>query len=356
MLQAAWCSPDCCASGGTQAIGACLKLLGIQKTKMWVGTVGFRKITSWSTWVWMFADKLTQFVNVTIWTAPNWLIEAHNLLGMRACIAEVMTNMDVKKLFGQHIFSVFSSAAKVALLVLRLQPLHWQLWWLQVERGVDSDLMRDFTVLTKICLRTLCSSVLWRRWDTLMAVLYFVPGILYLTQPPAMTRARQCLCRRPQKLWSELSIAKWENPVFREFLEALCRYKLIPTSCWPNLAPWKMQLVIFWQSSAFFPAWAGHDIVVRHFIPLQPPTPGAVLLPLFNDIFAGAASKPSWRAGAAPRSPQIPAQPVRSICNCPDSPWWALLFWAGASGAQKSMKSNLLLGYLAGENQQYKYL
>ena len=35
-----------------------------------------------------------------------------------------------------------------------------------------------------------------------MAVLSCVPGTLCLTQPPAMTRARQCLCRRPQNLCS----------------------------------------------------------------------------------------------------------------------------------------------------------
>ena len=42
---------------------------------------------------------------------------------MRVSIAEVMTNMEVKKQFGQRLFSVFNSAAKVALLVLRLQHL-----------------------------------------------------------------------------------------------------------------------------------------------------------------------------------------------------------------------------------------
>ena len=30
------------------------------------------------------------------------------------------------------------------------------------------------------------------------------------------------------------SITKLEKPLFREFLEAICRYNLIPTSCCPN--------------------------------------------------------------------------------------------------------------------------
>ena len=136
-----------------------------------------------------------------------------------------------------------------------------------------------------------------------------------------MTRDRQRLCRRPQKLWSESSIAKWENPLSREFLEALCRYNLIPTSCWPHE---KWRLVIFRQSWAFFSVWAGHDIMVRPFIALQPPTPGAALLHLSNDIFAGAASKPSWRAGAAPAQPKnscaTRALHLRPIFNCPVRP------------------------------------
>ena len=60
----------------------------------------------------------------TIRKAPDWLIKTHDLFRMRASIAEVMTNMDVKKQFGQRLFSVFNSAAKVAWLVLRLQHLH----------------------------------------------------------------------------------------------------------------------------------------------------------------------------------------------------------------------------------------
>ena len=44
-----------------------------------------------------------------------------------------------------------NTAAKVALLVLRLglQHLHSQQCWWQVDRGVDRDLMRVITVLTK---------------------------------------------------------------------------------------------------------------------------------------------------------------------------------------------------------------
>ena len=38
-------------------------------------------------------------------TAPNGLIIAHDLFGMRVRVAEVMTNMDVKKQFGQRLFS-----------------------------------------------------------------------------------------------------------------------------------------------------------------------------------------------------------------------------------------------------------
>ena len=38
-------------------------------------------------------------------TAPNWLIIAHDLFGMRVRIAEVMTSQDVKKQFGQRLFS-----------------------------------------------------------------------------------------------------------------------------------------------------------------------------------------------------------------------------------------------------------
>ena len=65
----------------------------------------------------------------TIRTAPNRLIKAHDLFGMRArntrpSIAEDITGMDVKKRFRQCLFSVFNSTAKVALLVMRLQHLH----------------------------------------------------------------------------------------------------------------------------------------------------------------------------------------------------------------------------------------
>ena len=144
-----------------------------------------------------------------------------------------------------------------------------------------------------------------------MAVLSSVPGILYLTQPRAMTRDRQCLCRRPQKLWSESSIAKWENPLFREFHEALCRYNLIPTSFLKN------DVLLFSGNLGRFSLFErGHDIMVRPFIALQPPTP---LLPLFNDIFAGA-----WWAGAAPAQPKnscaARALHLRPIFNCPVRP------------------------------------
>ena len=120
--------------------------------------------------------------------------------------------------------------------------------------------------------------------------------ILYLTQPPAMTRAWQSLCQGPQKLWSQvLPNGKFamENPLYGEFHEALCQYKLISTSCWSN-EKWRL-VICRQQSEAFFSVWAGHDIIVRPFITLQPPAQGAVLLPLFNNMFAGAAVKPLWR-------------------------------------------------------------
>ena len=52
------------------------------------------------------------------------IIKAHNLFGMRASIAEVMTDVEVKKQFAKRLFSVFHSAAKVSLPVLRLQHFH----------------------------------------------------------------------------------------------------------------------------------------------------------------------------------------------------------------------------------------
>ena len=58
---------------------------------------------------------------------PSRLTIFSECAAFRAHIAEVMTNMDVKKQFGQRLFSVFNYAAKVALLVLRLQHLHLQL-------------------------------------------------------------------------------------------------------------------------------------------------------------------------------------------------------------------------------------
>ena len=39
------------------------------------------------------------------------------------------------------------------------------------------------------------------------------------------------------------------------------------------------------------------------FIAVQPPAPGAALLRMFNDLFAGAAAKSLWRAGAQPAGP-----------------------------------------------------
>ena len=72
--------------------------------------------------------------------------------------------------------------------------------------------------------------------------------------------------------------------------------------------------------------------MARPFIALQSPAPGAELLPLFNEIFAGAdnaAAQTLWMAGAAPAQPTIPATLVCSICNCQDSPSGP----AGTSGA-----------------------
>ena len=40
------------------------------------------------------------------------------------------------------------------------------------------------------------------------------------------------------------------------------------------------------------------DFMVRPFITLQSPDPDAAPLLSFNDMFAGAAAKPLWRAGA----------------------------------------------------------
>ena len=52
-------------------------------------------------------------------------------------------------------------------------------------------------------------------------------------------------------------------------------------------------------SSVFSPGQAGHDIMVRLFIMLQPLALGAAPLPLFNYLFAGAAAQRLWWAGAA---------------------------------------------------------
>ena len=85
-----------------------------------------------------------------------------------------------------------------------------------------------------------------------------------------MKRARQSLCRRPQKLLGqavqELSNGKTLSSEIFLRLHASTTWflRLLPRAKW--------RLVIFRQSRAFFFVWAGHDIqvMVRSFISLQP--------------------------------------------------------------------------------------
>ena len=69
------------------------------------------------------------------------------------------------------------------------------------------------------------------------------------------------------------------------------------------LAPWKRTSCYFQAISGFFLRSSGARRYGEPFTALQPAMPGAALLPLFNDMFAGAAAKPLWRASAAPTPP-----------------------------------------------------
>ena len=110
------------------------------------------------------------------------------------------------------------------------------------------------------------------------------------------------------------------NPLFREFLEALCRYNLIPTYCLPHkndvlfkLLPGNLRCFsLFEQGTTLC------QIMVRPLIALQPPAPARrrALRFCLCSTTSGAAAKPLWRAGAH----KIPAPLVRPTCNCQDSP------------------------------------
>ena len=76
------------------------------------------------------------------------------------------------------------------------------------------------------------SSLAWHWWQC-------VPCILYLTQPPGMTRARQCMCRKPQKLRGPAS-PNWKNPSSGNFL------RLYVGTTWfqPLVAPMKNDVLL----------------------------------------------------------------------------------------------------------------
>ena len=134
-----------------------------------------------------------------------------------------------------------------------------------------------------------------------------------------MTCARQYLCWRPQKLWSRAS-PKMENPLFREFLDVLCRYNLIP----PLFGPIKNNVSLFSGNLGCFSPfergttwwWAPSSRCSRRRRALR------FCLCSTTSLLV---QPPNRSGGRAPRrrSPQIPAplvlQVVQSNCNCPDS-------------------------------------